>query len=127
MVAHLIAEEGLDGKWNPELNNALHKRTQRIFSAGAARAWTSVLKDTLNTHLRHYTEDERKRFFYRRIPNEDFEVFRRFVSKLFSHKMWDDPDPTGEIASRLARDDATTAKSLFEEQDLTVRWLLNLN
>jgi hypothetical protein len=38
--------------------------------------------------------------------------------------MWDDPDPTGEITARLFRDDATTAKTLFEEAGITVNWLL---
>ena len=120
----IIAEEGLEGKWNPERGDALHRRTQRIFSAGSIRAWTMLLRDAINQHLRHYTDDERSRFFYRRIPDSEFEYFRQFVKKLFSHKMWDDPDPTGEITARLARDDATTAKSLFEEKGLTVHWLL---
>lgn len=120
----IIAEEGLEGRWNPERDDAMHKRTERVFSAGAVRAWTLLLKDTINTHLRHYTDDERDRFFYRRVPEADFEYFREFVRKLFSHKIWDDPDPTGEITARLSRDDATTAKSLFEEKGLTVSWLL---
>jgi len=123
-LMNIIAEEGLKGKWDPERNDAMHRRTQKVFSAGAIRAWTILLKDTLNIHLKHYTEDARNRFFYRRISDSDFEYFRDFVKKLFSHKIWDDPDPTGEIAARLAKDDATTAKSLFEEKRLTVHWLL---
>ena len=120
----VIAEEGLEGRWNPERDDTMHKRTERVFSAGAVRAWTLLLKDTMNTHLRHYTDDERTRFFYRRVAEAEFEYFRDFVRKLFSHKMWDDPDPTGEITARLFRDDATTAKTLFEEAGITVNWLL---
>lgn len=48
------------------------------------------------------------------------------VRRLFSHKLWDDPDPTGQIAARLAKDDATTASSLFDEAGLTVPWLLGV-
>ena len=121
---NIIAEEGLENKWNPERDDNQHRKAQRIFSAGAVRAWTILLKDTINTHLRHYTEDDRHRFLYRRIPDSEFEYFRQFVNKLFSHKIWDDPDPTNEITARLARDDATTAKSLFDEKGLTVHWLL---
>lgn len=120
----IIAEEGLDGRWNPERDDAMHARTQRVFGAGSVRAWTILLRDTINTHLRHYTEDERLRFFYRHISQDDFEYFQDFVRKLFSHKIWDDPDPTGEIAARLAKDDATTTKSLFDEHGVTVHWLL---
>jgi len=124
-LMNIITEEGLDGKWNPERNDTLHQRTQKIFSAGAIRAWTILLRDTFNIHLKHYTEDERKIFFYRPISEDDFNYFRKFVIKLFSHKIWDDPDPTGEIAARLSKDDATTAKSLFDEKGLTVQWLLD--
>jgi hypothetical protein len=123
-LMNIIAEQGLSDKWNPDRNDSLHRRTQRIFSAGAVRAWTTLLRDAINQHLHHYTEDERQRFFYRPIDDQEFKYFERFVSKLFSHKVWDDPDPTGEIAARLAKDDATTAKSLFDERGLTVHWLL---
>lgn len=123
---NIIAEVGLEGKWNPELNNSIHKKAQKIFSAGSVRAWTILLKDTINIHLKHYNEDERRCFFYRQINDENFEYFRKFTIKLFSHKIWDDPDPTGEIAARLAKDDATTARNLFEEKGLTVKWLLGI-
>ncbi len=123
-LMNIVADEGLEGKWAPERDDAMHKRTERIFSAGAIRAWVVLLRDTINTHLRHYTEEERGRFFYRKIPDTEFEYFVRFVRRIFSHKLWDDPDPAGEIAARLAKDDATTAKSLFEERGLTVHWVL---
>lgn len=123
-LMNTIAEQGLIGKWNPERNDSAHRRTQRIFSAGAVRAWTTLLRDAINQHLRHYSDEQRERFFYRPIADEDFDYFEGFVKKLFSHKLWDDPDPTGEIGARLAKDDATTAKGLFDERGLTVHWLL---
>lgn len=122
----IVAEEGLDGKWNPELNNAVHKKAERIFSAGAIRAWVVLLKDAVNTNLKHYTDEQRKLFFYREIKDEEFKTMRLFVQKIFSHKIWDDPDPSGEIVARLSKDDATTAKSLFDEKGLTVTWILGL-
>ena len=122
----IIAEEGLDNKWDPEQNNATHKKAERIFSAGAIRAWVVLLKDVINTHLQHYTDEQRKLFFYREIKDDDFKSMRHFVQKIFSHKIWDDPDPSGEIVARLSKDDATTAKSLFDEKGLTVQWILGL-
>jgi len=124
-LMNIIANQGLVGKWNPDQDNSLHRRTQRIFSAGAVTAWTALLRDAINQHLRHYTEDERQRFFYRAIDEREFEYFDRFVSRIFSHKIWDDPDPAGQIAARLAKDDATTAKGLFAEKGLTVHWVLS--
>jgi hypothetical protein len=122
----IIAEEGLEGKWAPERADAAHKKAERIFSAGAIRAWSILLRDTINAHLRNYTDEQRAHFFYRFIPDEEFIYFRQFTKKIFEHKIWDDPDPSGEIAARLAKDDATTAKSLFDEKELNVQWVLGV-
>ncbi len=125
-LLNIIAEEGLDGRWAPERGDAAHRKAERIFSAGAIRAWSILLKDVINAHMRHYTDEERRRFFYRNIADPEFDYFREFIKKIFAHKIWDDPDPSGEIGARLAKDDATTAKNLFEEQDLTVQWVLGM-
>ena len=122
----IIAEEGLVDKWAPERADAAHKKAERIFSAGAIRAWSILLRDTINAHLRNYTDEQRAHFFYRFIPDEEFKYFRQFTKKIFEHKIWDDPDPSGEIAARLAKDDATTAKSLFDEKELNVQWVLGV-
>ena len=90
------------------------------------RAWVILLRDAINQHLRHYSDEERNRFFYRTIADTEFDYFRLFIKKIFSHQLWADPDPSGEIAARLAKDDATTAKSLFEEKGLTVSYVLGL-
>jgi hypothetical protein len=123
-LMNIITEEGLDGRWAPERNDNTHRKAERVFGAGAVRAWVILLKNAIDIHLKHYTDDERCRFFYQRIPDGEFEYFRRFVKRLFAHKIWDDPDPSGEIAARLAKDDATTAKSLFEEKGISVQWIL---
>lgn len=123
-LMNIITEEGLQDMWSPERADATHKKAEKIFSGGAVRAWVILLRDTINIHLKHYTDDERYQFFYRHIPDDEFEYFIQFVKKIFSHKIWDDPDPSGEIAARLAKDDATTAKSLFEEHNLTAHWVL---
>lgn len=125
-LMNIIAEEGLEGVWAPERADGKHKKAERIFSAGAIRAWIILLKDAINTHLNHYTDEERQRFFYCHIPKKEFDYFRNFVKKLFAHKLWHDPDPMGEIAARLSKDDAITAKNLFDEHNLTVKYILRL-
>jgi len=122
----IITEEGLEGKWAPERADAAHKKAERIFSAGAVGAWTILLRDAINIHLKNYIDEERSLFFYRVIPDEEFNYFRQFVKKIFGHKIWDGPDPSGEIVARLAKDDATTAKSLFDEKGLTAQWVLGV-
>jgi hypothetical protein len=32
---NLIVDKALDGRWNPELADAAHKKAARLFSAGA--------------------------------------------------------------------------------------------
>ena len=123
---NIVVEEGLDERWSPERNDAAHRRAERIFSAGAVRAWVILLRDAINQHLHHYTDEQRRRFFYRSIIDSEFDYFRSFVKKVFAHKLWDAPDPTGEVAARLAKDDAATAKNLFDEKGLTVQWLLGI-
>jgi len=123
-LLNLIVEEGLDSRWNPELNNSMHKRTEHVFGAGAIRAWSILLRDTINQHLRHYSDDTRAKFLYRHVSEEDFAYFRRFIRRIMDHKLWDDPDPSGEIAARLSKDDATTAKSLFDQHGLNVEYIL---
>jgi hypothetical protein len=120
----IVVEEGLDNRWNPDVGNALHLRTERVFSAGAIRAWALVLRDTINQHLHHYSEDQRATFLFRSVSEEDFGYFKRFVARILAHKLWDDPDPTGEVSARLAKDDATTARTLFAERGLTVDYVL---
>jgi hypothetical protein len=123
-LMNIIVEEELENRWAPERNDSAHQRAERIFSAGAVRAWVILLRDAINQHLHHYTDEQRARFFYRSVPDAEFGYMRGFVKKILSHKIWDDPDPSGEIAARLAKDDATTARSLFEEKGLTVQWVL---
>ena len=50
----IIAEEGLIDRWNSERDDAVHQRTERIFSAGAIRAWVRILRDVLNAYLQLY-------------------------------------------------------------------------
>lgn len=120
----IIAEESLEGKWAPERSDSNHLKAERIFSAGAVRTWVILLKNTINQHLRHYTDEQRKRFFYSEIEDAEFEYFRTFVRRIFEHKLWSDPDPTGEIAARLAKDDVHTTQALFDERGLTVPKIL---
>lgn len=122
-----IAEEGLASHWNPEANDAVHQRTERIFSAGAIRAWVKILKGGLNAHLRLYVlgTEEAQKIMYREISGEQFEWIRRFTRKIFAHSVWDAPNNSAQDISRaLTKDDDTTAFNLLRERGLTVEWVL---
>jgi len=123
----LIAEEGLIDRWNPELSDAVHQRTERIFSAGAIRAWVRILQGVLNAYLQLYLKgpEEVQRILYRELSDEQFEWIRKFIGRIFAHAVWDAPD-TGDqdISKALTKDDDTTAMSLLTDRGLKVEWVL---
>jgi len=123
----VIAEEGLVGKWNPELADAMHQRTERIFSAGSIRAWVRILRDILNAHLQLYLlgPEEAQRIMCRELTDEQFEWIRKFIRRTFAHSVWDAPDTSSQdISKALTKDDDTTAFALLRERGLTVEWVL---
>jgi hypothetical protein len=123
----IIAEEGLIDRWSPERADAVHQRTERIFSAGAIRAWVRILRDVLYSDLRLYLKgpEEAQRVLYRGLTDEQFALIGRFVRRMFAHSVWDAPD-TGDqdISRRLTKDDDTTAMSLLRERGLVTEWVL---
>ena len=127
-VMSIIAEEGLIGRWNPDLDDAVHKRTDRTFSAGAIRAWVRILRDVLNAYLQLYLigPEEIDRVLYRTMSDENFDWIRKFTNRIFSHAVWDAPDTVDQdISKRLTKDDDATAMELLRERGLVVEWVLN--
>jgi HNH endonuclease len=123
----IVADEGLIGRWDPQRNDAEHRRAERIFSAGAIRAWIRILRDVLNAHLQLYmiSPDEVHRVMYRDLDEDQFEWVRKFVRRIFSHSIWDAPDTTAiDISKALTKDDDTTAMNLLKERGLTLDWVL---
>src|SRR6266508_5679133 len=92
-LLNLIVESTLAEKWAPERKDASHVRAARIFSAGALRAWVPFLRDALAPALQIFEQEERKKILYREMDNGDFENADRLIDRLFSHKVWDDPNP----------------------------------
>jgi len=123
----IIAEEGLIDHWNPERADAVHQRTERIFSAGAIRAWVRILRDVLNAYLQLYLKgpEEVQRVLYRELTDEQFHWIRKFVRQILFHPVWDAPDTSDQdISKSLTKDDDTTAMSLLKERGLVVEWVL---
>jgi hypothetical protein len=123
----IIAEEGLIGRWDPDKNDAVHQRTERVFSAGAIRAWVRILRDVLNAHLQLYLKgpDEVSRVLYRTLSEDQFVLMRKFVRRMYAHSVWDAPDTADQdISKALTKDDDTTALNLLKGRNLTVEWIL---
>ncbi len=122
MLMNIIAEETLIGRWNPKANNEEHSKAQRIYLRGAFRAWVRLLRDVIAVVLQLYTDEEKAQLLFRNVGEEDWDRIRIRVQKLFSHKLWMDPDP--DIFASLRTNSLEPAQRCFKEHGLTVSWLL---
>jgi hypothetical protein len=120
-VLNAITERSLDGRWAPDRNDAAHKKAARLYSAGALRAWVPFLKDAIAPALQLFDTEDRARLFYRPLDEAQFVVVGTLLDRLFSHKVWEDPDP--ELKD-LRYDNADRAKEMLRSSGLTPTWLL---
>ncbi len=79
------------------------------------------LRDALAPALHVFEQDERRRLLYRSLGEGDFEHVERLVDRLFSHKVWEDPDPE---LNDLRYDNAERAKDMLRKWGLTPNWIL---
>ena len=77
-----------------------------------------MLKDIIAVVLRIYDEDKKNKLFLRNITNEDWELIRGRIEKLFVHKIW--TDPRDEIDNNLSVNTESYVKAFFEQEGLTV-------
>jgi hypothetical protein len=120
-LVNLIVDRALAGKWAPERKDAAHMKAARIFSAGSLRAWVPFLRDALAPALQVFEHDERKRLLYRSLGDEDFQNIEQLVDRLFSHQVWEDPDPE---LNDLRYDNAERAREMLRRWGLTPNWIL---
>jgi hypothetical protein len=120
-VLNAITERSLEDKWAPERNDAGHKKAARLYSAGALRAWVPFLRDAVAPALSLFDAEDRARLFYRPLDEQQFQVIEKLLDKLFSHKVWEDPNP--ELKD-LRYDNAERAKDMLRASGLTPTWML---
>jgi hypothetical protein len=80
-----------------------------------------MLKDALAPALQLFDQEDRKRILYRKLDDADFLTMERLVQRLFSHKVWTDPDPA---LNDLRYDNAKRAKNMLLGAGLTTNWIL---
>lgn len=118
----VIAEQQLAGRWNPEANNAAHQRAERIFSAGAMRAWVPMLRDVIAQVLQLYDAADREKVLFRPISDQHWTLIEGRIERLFVHKIWDDPNP--DVVSQLKINLVEQVRNFLSSQGLTVNWIL---
>jgi hypothetical protein len=121
----MIAEETLDGQWNPELNNAAHQKAERFFYAGSIRAWSEVLRDSIVAGvLNLLSDEERSKIFYRDINESQFNKIRNIIQKVYGHTVW--IQPWGPVLEGLKIANNVAPKEVFKQVGLTASWVLGI-
>jgi uncharacterized protein YihD (DUF1040 family) len=123
-LLNILAEETLDGKWNPKSNDAQHRKAERIYRAGCVRTWSKMLKDIVAAVLGIFDTDKKERMFFDDISDDKWNDIRAKIKKFFSHKIWDDLSPG--IDAQLKVNDISTIKQVFSKEGLTINWVLGL-
>lgn len=123
-LLNILAKETLEEKWEPKRNDSVHKVAERIYTAGALKAWSRMLRDVIAGVLRIYDEDERKKIFLRKISDDDWKIIRGRINRLFENKLWTDPSPV--IDSDLRVNNEKHVKEFFESKGLKVDWILGV-
>src|ERR1019366_6540229 len=118
----VIAEEQLVGRWNPEANNAAHQRVERIFGAGAIRAWVPMLRDVIAQVLLLFDAAERGKVLFRPISDQQWTLIDGRIEKLFAHNIWDDLNP--DVVSKLKINAVEQVRNFLTSRGLTVNWIL---
>ena len=116
-----IVDRTLTDKWAPERKDAAHNKAARLYSAGSLRAWVPFLRDALAPALQLFDSEDRQRLLYREMDDSQFEVIEKRLDRLFSHKVWEDPDPE---LNDLRYDNAERAKEMLRRSGLTPSWIL---
>ena len=121
----LVKETGIEN-WIPHtkgksLTNAQLK-SRRIWHKGAVLTWAPYLRSILYFALHIMTNDEREKILYRpEMTDRQKEIIQLCLNRLFSHPMWDDPEP--EIDSLLVS--ARKQDELFSRKGLTERFVIH--
>jgi hypothetical protein len=118
----LVADKQLIGRWNPEASNAAHHKAERIFSAGAMRAWVPMLRDVVAQVLHLYGAIDRNKILFRQINDQQWIIIEERLDQLFMHKIWDDPSP--DVTAQLKVNAVEQVRSFMLSHGLTVNWIL---
>jgi hypothetical protein len=127
-LAELIVEEGFLKEWVQRSRNVtlsdVQLKSRRIWHKGSVLTWGPYLQDIIINTFNLKTVDERTKLLYRpELTGEDRGRIKTYLTRLFTHPMWDMPE--GEIDSILVS--ARRQKDLFDRNGLTELYVLTGN
>ena len=120
-----IVNLSLLGRWNPEAKNSNHLTAERIYASGSLRAWVPILRSVIAAKLGLIEDEDRHMVFYREIDDKTFKnIVEPTVKRLFSHKLWIDPDP--EIDTNLRVNNTEHVKQFLNSKGFSSSWLMGI-
>ena len=126
LLSKMLVEETKIANWVPNskgksLTNEQRKAC-RIWHKGAVLTWIPYLESILRVALQFMTNDEiEKKLFRTEFSEKEVQVIKFFLSRLFSHPIWDEPD--SEIDSLLVS--SQKQDLLFDRKGLSEKFVLN--
>ena len=121
-LLNLFIEETLNNRWNPEQNDASHKKAARFYKIGALKVIASMFKDVVAQVLGIYDEPGREKIFLRNIEEDKWNIIKDRLKKLNSHEIWS--NPSQEIDAGLSVNNENQVREFFIKNRLTVNWIL---
>jgi hypothetical protein len=125
-VANLLIQETHIENWVQNVKGKtltnVQLKARRIWHKGSVLTWGPYLKSILYFALQIMTNDQREKMLYRpAISEQQKDIIRHCLNRLFSHPMWDDPE--AEIDSLLVS--ARRQDDLFNRKGLTESFVLH--
>jgi hypothetical protein len=120
----LVGETGIDNWVSYSKGKSLTNvqlKARRIWHKGSVLTWAPYLKTILKFALQIMTIEEHAKMLYRpAISDHQKNIVQSCLQRLFSHPMWDDPEP--EIDSLLVS--ARKQDELFRKKGLTENFVI---
>lgn len=127
----IIANEVFVDKWNPNRDDSVHRKAERLSKAGSLRAWSKLVREVMFHVLQLWNHGgiaEANRVLYRSISNEQFDLLEKVVARIFSHPIWEEADPGDRsLESIFATNDDSTCWNLIQQRGLNPTYAVQVH
>ncbi len=120
---NIIHDEGLYNWDGSKAASDLEQlKLSRMFRSKSIMSWAEILYDAVCASLKLFDSDEKRLLMHRMLKDEDFELIRMVVRRLFDWNMWTSPQNT-EI-DRILADNKSIIKDWLKKKGLTTGYLM---
>ncbi len=123
----ILVETSHLADWTPTKTGNLtpaQLRARRIWHKGSIITWAPMIKDIIYVGCNIYTEEERRKYLYRKpLTADELERMKTCLKRLFDHTFWQAPDP--EIDSMLTT--SSRQEEFFRKYSLTPSYVVTGN